>query len=207
VPWLPGGRREPDVVLGSPYDREGQLRYAGGVRFGLIAAERARLRGVLERVQESRSGRSRVLAGLEPGARPTPSPPRTTPRGQLSRSRAAAGAAPGRTRTGHPLTFSWSQAGATAEPQLNAAGREPRERLTRDVIMDLLTAMPERTWSPAEVANALDELGYEGKQDSVRVMLQRLYKAGALERPRHGHYKVSAPNDGGGGHAPGSDEE
>jgi hypothetical protein len=59
TPWLPGGP-PPDVRLVSPYDRERQLRYAGGVRFGLTAADRARLRGVLERVQESRSGRSRV---------------------------------------------------------------------------------------------------------------------------------------------------
>jgi bifunctional non-homologous end joining protein LigD len=61
IAWRPGGRREPDEVLVSRSDREGRLRYAGGVRYGLAPAERARLRDVLERVQESRSGRSRVL--------------------------------------------------------------------------------------------------------------------------------------------------
>jgi hypothetical protein len=38
----------------------GQLRYAGGVRFGLSPSERARLRSVLERLELRRPARSRV---------------------------------------------------------------------------------------------------------------------------------------------------
>jgi bifunctional non-homologous end joining protein LigD len=58
--WRPGHRREPDELLISRHDADGQLHYAGGVRFGLTAAERVRLRAVLERLEEPCSRRSGV---------------------------------------------------------------------------------------------------------------------------------------------------
>jgi hypothetical protein len=58
--WRPGRRREPDELLVSRRDADGRLRYAGGVRFGLTASERACLRGVLKRLEEPVSGRANV---------------------------------------------------------------------------------------------------------------------------------------------------
>ena len=58
--WRPGHLREPDELLISRHDADGQLQYAGGVRFGLTAAERVRLRAVLERLEEPCSRRSGV---------------------------------------------------------------------------------------------------------------------------------------------------
>jgi bifunctional non-homologous end joining protein LigD len=58
--WRPGNRREPDELLLSRHGDGGQLRYAGGVRFGLSTTERARLRAVLERLERPRATRSRV---------------------------------------------------------------------------------------------------------------------------------------------------
>jgi bifunctional non-homologous end joining protein LigD len=58
--WRPGHHREPDELLVSRHDADGQLRYAGGVRFGLTASERVRLRGVLKRLEEPHSGRAYV---------------------------------------------------------------------------------------------------------------------------------------------------
>jgi bifunctional non-homologous end joining protein LigD len=58
--WRPGDRREPDELLLSRRGHGGQLRYAGGVRFGLSTTERARLRAVLERLERPRAARSRV---------------------------------------------------------------------------------------------------------------------------------------------------
>ena len=58
--WRPGNRREPDELLVSRRDDGGQLRYAGGVRFGLSTTERARLGSVLKRLERPRAARSRV---------------------------------------------------------------------------------------------------------------------------------------------------
>jgi bifunctional non-homologous end joining protein LigD len=58
--WRPGDRQEPDELLVSRCDDGGQLRHAGGVRFGLNATERARLRAVLARLERPRAARSRV---------------------------------------------------------------------------------------------------------------------------------------------------
>jgi bifunctional non-homologous end joining protein LigD len=58
--WRPGDGRDPDELLVSRRDDGGQLRYAGGVRFGLRPTERARLRSVLERLERPRAARSRV---------------------------------------------------------------------------------------------------------------------------------------------------
>lgn len=58
--WRPGERREPDEVLVARRDGAGTLRYAGGVRFGLTARDRRRLRTLLERIEEPRGPRSRI---------------------------------------------------------------------------------------------------------------------------------------------------
>ena len=58
--WRPGDRREPDEFLVSRRGDGGQLRYAGGVRFGLSTTERARLRSLLGRIERPRATRSRV---------------------------------------------------------------------------------------------------------------------------------------------------
>ena len=58
--WRPGGRREPDEVLVSRRDHSGAFRYAGGVRFGLAADERAHLRALLMSLDEGSSRRTRV---------------------------------------------------------------------------------------------------------------------------------------------------
>lgn len=58
--WRPGRRGEPDELLVSRRDANGQLHYAGGVRFGLTASERVCLRGVLKRLEEPVSGRANV---------------------------------------------------------------------------------------------------------------------------------------------------
>jgi len=58
--WRPGNGREPDEVLVARRDHDGELRYAGGVRFGLRAAERARLRGLLIDLERLRARRARV---------------------------------------------------------------------------------------------------------------------------------------------------
>ena len=53
--WRPGDRREPDELLVSRRSKGGQLRYAGGVRFGLSMTERTRLRALLERLEHPRA--------------------------------------------------------------------------------------------------------------------------------------------------------
>jgi bifunctional non-homologous end joining protein LigD len=58
--WRPGDRRQPDEVLVSRRDDAGVLRYAGGVRFGLSADDRARLRTLLRDIEQPSSRRSRV---------------------------------------------------------------------------------------------------------------------------------------------------
>ena len=58
--WRPGDRREPDEFLVSRRGDGGQLRYAGGVRFGLSTTERARLRSLLGRIERPRATRPRV---------------------------------------------------------------------------------------------------------------------------------------------------
>jgi bifunctional non-homologous end joining protein LigD len=58
--WRPGNRREPDELLLSRRDLSGQLRYAGGVRFGLGSGARARLRAILERIEQPSSHSARV---------------------------------------------------------------------------------------------------------------------------------------------------
>jgi ATP-dependent DNA ligase len=58
--WRPGDPREPDELLVSRRDDGGELRYAGGGRFGLSTTQRARLRSVLERLERPRAARSRV---------------------------------------------------------------------------------------------------------------------------------------------------
>ena len=58
--WRPDDRRKPDEFLVSRRDDGGQLRHAGGVRFGLNPTERARLRAVLARLERPRAPRSRV---------------------------------------------------------------------------------------------------------------------------------------------------
>jgi ATP-dependent DNA ligase len=58
--WRPGDRQEPDELLISRRDDDGQLRHAGGVRFGLNPTERARLRAVLARLERPCAARSRV---------------------------------------------------------------------------------------------------------------------------------------------------
>jgi ATP-dependent DNA ligase len=60
--WRPGDRREPDDLLVSRRGDGGQLRYAGGVRFGLSPTDRARLRSVLERLERPRARRARGSA-------------------------------------------------------------------------------------------------------------------------------------------------
>jgi bifunctional non-homologous end joining protein LigD len=58
--WRPGESRQPDEVLVSRRDAAGVLRYAGGVRFGLSADDRARLRALLQDIEQPSSRRSRV---------------------------------------------------------------------------------------------------------------------------------------------------
>ena len=55
--WRPGERPHPDEVLVSRRDVAGVLHFAGGVRFGLTADDRARLRTVLRDIEQSPSRR------------------------------------------------------------------------------------------------------------------------------------------------------
>jgi bifunctional non-homologous end joining protein LigD len=58
--WRLGDDREPDELLLSRSDEHGRLRYAGAVRFGLGRPERARLRRLLEQLEQPGSKRSRI---------------------------------------------------------------------------------------------------------------------------------------------------
>jgi bifunctional non-homologous end joining protein LigD len=87
--WRPGERREPDELVVARRDERGQLRYAGGVRFGLSGPERPRVRAALEQLEQPGSKRSRIRRVRPVSWSPTST--RTAARRSASRPRAPRG--------------------------------------------------------------------------------------------------------------------
>ena len=75
--------------------------------------------------------------------------------------------------------------------------RGPGGPPTRTVVAALLREDPDRVWTAGEMFSELARRGLLAKRDSVRVMLQRLTKAGLAERVSHGRYKASRTTDDG----------